>query len=380
MSAAISRQREFLADATAVQLTRNPSGIANALKKIGGFQHGAIIKTSRAESMAHFFLANSQRPSFFSALYASHPPLAERISRIDPSFTGEFPESNGIELQSGYEGVQISGFHSSSTLSNQTPSQQGEEGSGSASSTRASEWMPPTELRSSFIGLGTAESAVLAVLMDKDPRERKVQSQIIAAFTSPEGVETKRQELCDLSVNQRLSVVMMAMPSIHGEAHQYRKAFRETVSQLIRVDEHVTRLEFLVGTLVEFASDDSAPSDSLWRLSSGPSEAELIQYIEVLLSVCASFTSQDPNECSILVAEASARLGVPCTYQQAAADDIPGFLRAVSWLREASGEIRRQLVASFDGIMRRDGTITELERALSRTFAMLLKAEALYRL
>ncbi|MCC6221836.1 MAG: M48 family metallopeptidase [Deltaproteobacteria bacterium] len=89
IQSAISRQREFLADASAVQFTRNPSGIANALRKIGGYYHGSKISHVNAREVSHFFFANGLGSSFFN-LFATHPPLAERISRIDPSFDGTF--------------------------------------------------------------------------------------------------------------------------------------------------------------------------------------------------------------------------------------------------------------------------------------------------
>jgi Zn-dependent protease with chaperone function len=103
LNAAISREREYLADATAVQLTRNPGGIAGALKKIGGYSKGAEISVSAARGLSHFFLASSHVPRFFQKLYASHPPLLDRIHRIDPSFEGVLPDDSQIEQQTGEE-------------------------------------------------------------------------------------------------------------------------------------------------------------------------------------------------------------------------------------------------------------------------------------
>ena len=91
IKSAVSRQREFLADASAVQFTRNPDGIAGALKKIGGLALGSRLQSPEAESASHMFFANGLGRGFV-ALMATHPPLTERIRRIDPSFTGEFPK------------------------------------------------------------------------------------------------------------------------------------------------------------------------------------------------------------------------------------------------------------------------------------------------
>lgn len=89
--AAISRQREFLADAAAVQFTRNPPGISGALKKIGGLAQGSRLFAARAAEASHFYFSNGLRESWLNA-FATHPPLEERIQRIDPQFDGVFPE------------------------------------------------------------------------------------------------------------------------------------------------------------------------------------------------------------------------------------------------------------------------------------------------
>jgi Zn-dependent protease with chaperone function len=89
IQAAVSREREFLADASAVQFTRNPSGLAGALKKIGGIAQGSQLQSDRAEEASHLFFANGLKSRFFG--FATHPPLAERIKALDPSFDGNYP-------------------------------------------------------------------------------------------------------------------------------------------------------------------------------------------------------------------------------------------------------------------------------------------------
>lgn len=85
LQAAISRQREYLADASAVQFTRNADGIAGALKKIGGFSTRGRISSPKAMEARHMFFAGSG----FSSLMATHPPLDKRIKAIDPHWNGE---------------------------------------------------------------------------------------------------------------------------------------------------------------------------------------------------------------------------------------------------------------------------------------------------
>lgn len=90
IKAAVSRQREFLADASAVQFTRNPDGIGGALKKIGGYALGSRLETSHADEFSHFFFSEGISKAFTS-LMATHPPLAERIRCIDRRWDGHYP-------------------------------------------------------------------------------------------------------------------------------------------------------------------------------------------------------------------------------------------------------------------------------------------------
>lgn len=83
---AISRQREFLADASAVQYTRLKHGIAGALNKIRMSLKGSFLHTQSSEEISHMCFERSHRIDFMQTLLATHPPLAERINRIDPGF------------------------------------------------------------------------------------------------------------------------------------------------------------------------------------------------------------------------------------------------------------------------------------------------------
>ena len=91
IQAALSRQREFLADASAVQFTRNPDGIAGALKAIGGWANHAQIQSPEALETAHMFFGDSIKRMFANSPMATHPPLETRIRRLDPNWDGVFP-------------------------------------------------------------------------------------------------------------------------------------------------------------------------------------------------------------------------------------------------------------------------------------------------
>jgi len=90
IKSAVARQREFLADAAAVQFTRNPAGLAGALKKIGALEQGSRLCSPVAEQASHMFFGNALRGSWFGLL-STHPSLKKRIKLLDPSFDGRFP-------------------------------------------------------------------------------------------------------------------------------------------------------------------------------------------------------------------------------------------------------------------------------------------------
>ncbi|MCS5510694.1 M48 family metalloprotease [Curtobacterium flaccumfaciens pv. flaccumfaciens] len=79
VQAAVSRQREYLADATGAMTTRHPEGLARALEKLGA--HGRPTQTQNS-SMAHLWIADPMRPGVMDRLFSTHPPLPDRIARL----------------------------------------------------------------------------------------------------------------------------------------------------------------------------------------------------------------------------------------------------------------------------------------------------------
>jgi len=86
VQAAISRQREYLADATSAMTTRNPDALASALAKLG--QYGRPMQKQNS-SMAHLWISDPTRPGFMSRLFSTHPPIEDRVARLH-KIGGEF--------------------------------------------------------------------------------------------------------------------------------------------------------------------------------------------------------------------------------------------------------------------------------------------------
>lgn len=104
IKAAVSRQREYLADASAVQFTRNPAGIAGALKRIAALQQGGRVKHPQASEMSHLFFADALsrwQMGFIGGWFATHPPLPDRIKRIEPHWIGGLPDAVAAATPAG---------------------------------------------------------------------------------------------------------------------------------------------------------------------------------------------------------------------------------------------------------------------------------------
>ncbi len=81
---AVSRSREYMADDTGSEISKDPKSLANALKKLHNFSHSHPLKASpRHEATAHLFIVNPFKPSFLASLFSTHPPMEERIKRLE---------------------------------------------------------------------------------------------------------------------------------------------------------------------------------------------------------------------------------------------------------------------------------------------------------
>jgi Zn-dependent protease with chaperone function len=98
IQAAVSRQREFLADASSVQFTRNPAGLSGALQKISRYSFGSKLESDHAPDLCHMFFSNGLGEPFFGLL-ATHPPIPDRIRAIDPAWDGTYPPLDKEQIE-----------------------------------------------------------------------------------------------------------------------------------------------------------------------------------------------------------------------------------------------------------------------------------------
>jgi Zn-dependent protease with chaperone function len=377
MKAAVSREREFLADATAVQLTRNPDGLAGALKKIGGLVDGSLIQGRNAEALSHFFLANSNRRSFLQNLYSTHPPLLERIKRLDPAFQGDFRELDVIEQGAVEDEQQVSRIADERRILCQAElvASLSDPLSRSERHTLHEAWMPPDRLAADFVEVGNAQAVVAALLLSSQPVTRERQLTALAGIVPILHVEREHRLLSQLSLNQQLSAVYMALPTIQGGSRRFKEEFLRAVVAMIKADEVVTLTEILIGVLIHFATSEKDPSFTMLGVPNNVSLAGVSSAVERVLSVCVHFSSPDLETQRRLFQTAAAQLNIVCRFQADAHTDVLAFFESLQLLRAGPPRVRAHLMRAFRSIAEDDGSITEHEMQLLRLSAVLLRSE-----
>lgn len=377
MKAAVSREREFLADATAVQLTRNPDGLAGALKKIGGLVEGSHIRNRNAEALSHFFLANWNEGSFLQRLYSTHPPLIERIKRLDPAFQGDFQAASFTGEVGEHEEQGISRLSEEPTISTQTEpnAPAGELQPHDEHHMLHESWMPPDRLAGDFVEIGNAQAVVAAVLLSSEPLVRERQLTALLGVVSIGDVERERRNLSQLSLNQQLSAVYMALPTIQAGSRRFRQEFRRAVVDMIKADEVVSLTEVLIGVLIHFGTQERDSSFTMRGGSDRVSWTAVSGAVERVLSVCVHFSSSDAETQRRLFEAAATQLKISGCFQAQAHQDVPAFFDSLQVLRTSPPRVRAHLIRAFRSIAEEDASITDHEMQLLRLSALLLRTE-----
>ena len=246
IKSAISKQKEYLADASAVQFTRNPEGIGNALKVIGGHDSGTLVETGRAEEMSHLFFGQVQHRLWSG--FATHPPIEERIQRIDPHWDGVFlaaspsqgfgtddesADDPGHEAALGAIAVVAAGATAALTATG-----------GPALADAGERDEAEALLQETRDPLG-AMALVLALAWDP-PHEA---SQWAALDIKPiEGLADIIRRWCEplraRNAEQRLAVLELCLPALRGLSPEQYRAFRELLLEWINADGKTTLAEW----------------------------------------------------------------------------------------------------------------------------------------
>ena len=251
IQAAVSRQREFLADASAVQYTRNPSGIGGALRKIGGVPSSKTMHAN-AGQCNHMFFSQAVK-----AMFASHPPITERIARIEGIDVASLPESPQVVSKSGVVS------HFSSAGVQRSIEDAGELRSGDIQLAATALANIDRRVRDALNDCWSARLVMFALLVDKD--QKKDQDTILAGLLTPVELVEFRALLPLVSAMDRASrlpLIDLAAPALQQLSTHQRKEFDNILSSLIESDGVLDRFEWVFVSVLRkhLSSQFGAPS------------------------------------------------------------------------------------------------------------------------
>ncbi len=427
IKAAVSRQREFLADASAVQFTRNPDGIGGALKKIGGLSYGSRVVDPHAEEASHMFFANGLAEKFTSA-FATHPPLPDRIKAIEPGWDGRFPRVSlpqvSSSISSGAEDVRSAAAGIAALAGGGAPARdigqrraaasvpQRPAGSGNAAidaffaavsgssaagagrdpagpaSARAAlaepdqvsrarqlhESLPEHWLAAAHNEAG-AQALIFAMLLAQDDDLRAGELDMLAAELDPDAartVMTLHGEFGDLHSTQKIALIDLSLPALRRLSPGEYDRFRTLMGRLIASDKQVDLFEFMLEKVVrrhlDIAFERSAPPKTRYRAL-----APLADHAAVLVSTLAFLGLEDEAEgraafaagAKVLEPEIGGRLPLKGPAEC-------GLQRIDAALREfeqAAPTVQRTLLVACGNAVVHDGIIASDEAELLRAIA-----------
>jgi len=286
LKASVSRQREFLADASAVQFTRNPEGIAGALKKIGGYEGGSILESPNAPESSHLFFSKGLRGGL-QMLFSTHPPLDARIRRLDPSWEGEARAVAAGAVPAAAGASAFAGLPAEPDGS--AIDQVGEPTAAHVAYASALvRDLPPAVAAAVHEAYG-ARAVIYALLIDRDPDPRKRQLDQLQRF-GEDGIDhaTLRllPEIERLDGRARLPLVDMALPALRALSPPQYRAFEHNVQALVAADQQMDLFEWTLQRilLTHLAPTFEGVRRPRQRLQS---QRQLRQVLEVILSTLA---------------------------------------------------------------------------------------------
>ncbi|EIQ6220178.1 M48 family metallopeptidase [Vibrio parahaemolyticus] len=243
IKAAISRQREFLADASAVQFTRNDQGIAGALKKIGSNVQGSTLNTKASDEMSHMMFGQSKL-SGFSGLFATHPPLDERIRRIEPNWDGSYAQHSHAQ-NTAFGNEQVSGF----AVGGGSPASQSASPSEQLSETgkQLISQLPPELVDIAREPYSTRFIAFALIFDGSD-----IQREMIKSYVPLASQSTLLPWLdYDLPLHLRFPLLELALPALKSLSEAQKISLCKVLRELSETDNQYSLAEWCVINLLE---------------------------------------------------------------------------------------------------------------------------------
>lgn len=369
IKSAVSRQREYLADASAVQYTRNPEGIGGALKKIGGFPSGSIIVGKDVSEISHMLFCDGIKHSF-SSLFATHPPIKERIERIDPQWRGgSARRSSGHGEITREEGTShFAGSSQGSALDNiGNPTA---ENISQAAVTLAA--IPAIVIEEAHNTMSASLMIYSLLINLSDEATASRQMQILKQELEDndyQSLETIRKEVASVKREDYLVLVDLAMPSLKQLSRIQYRFFMALLGKLIMADNEISLFEWCLFKILRYTLDERTDR----RLKSR-SLKSLHRDCEILLSVLAFSGQSDEKEAeaAFLVAKEYLELNMGMQYRHNIGANTGQLESALDSLNDLKPLEKPKLLKAMAAAINADGKVTAEESELLRAVGSLL--------
>ncbi|WP_447752230.1 M48 family metallopeptidase [Pseudomonas nicosulfuronedens] len=368
IKASVSRQREYLADASAVQFTRNPSTIAGALKKIGSNPLGALLSAPRAAEFSHLYFGDGVGSSWFD----THPPLKDRIRRVDPGWDGRYPKFEprldvALMNQEAWTAAVTGQSYQPSAVEVAVASV-GAPTVAHLQEARSTLQRLDERLQRAAHDSDGAQALIYGLLLDNEPGLRARQLEEIKKrlnLSLALQLDLLEESLLRLDPGHRLPLLDLAMPALKQLDTQAFLALRENMALLIKLDGKVKLLEW---TLLRIVERNLRPGSG--RIGN-VALAELCEAAATLLAYLARVGETSDVETEQAFADAWS--GLPFAPQPLPAPstlrDLETALKKLEQLRPLQ---KPQLLKALARCIEHDGRISTSEAELMRAVADIL--------
>ncbi|HCE2377335.1 M48 family metallopeptidase [Vibrio parahaemolyticus] len=360
IKAAISRQREFLADASAVQFTRNDQGIAGALKKIGSNVQGSTLNTKASDEMSHMMFGQSKL-SGFSGLFATHPPLDERIRRIEPNWDGSYAQHSHAQ-NTAFDNEQVSGF----AVGGGSPASQSASPSEQLSETgkQLISQLPP-ELVDIAREPYSARFIAFALIFDGSD----IQREMIKSYVPLASQSTLLPWLdYDLPLHLRFPLLELALPALKSLSEAQKISLCKVLRELSETDNQYSLAEWCVINLLE-----KQLLASFGFIKQHKTLKQLEESVFWLLRELAWVSHSQADKAQRAYHCALAHLGFPEVTLEPANSNWHLSRAALELLLQLKPKDRRMFVKACRLAIESDGEITVAEGELYRVIACFLE-------
>jgi Zn-dependent protease with chaperone function len=389
IKAAVSRQREYLADASAVQFTRQTSGIVGALAKIAGLQSGSQLRTPRREEVGHMLFGSG---AALSRMFATHPPLEERIRVLDPTFDdaklARLSQEWSARPPSGMDEDAALGLAGGTRPTLPSPTEQVPVAEDQVLATiaapaddafaKASALLAelPEALSARARDPRTVTPLVLALLLADDDAARAVQQSALATEYGPElahAVAAEATEVDALHSLLRLPLAELAIPALRARSADEQAELIRAMFTLVNADGRVTVYEYCLSRLIYSALTEAMRPTTAWRidrhhLSSNPSA------VATLLAVVAAAGNDDDAAAARAFAGGLKRVLPGAAIPYAPPDGVTVLEPVWPALADLPPEETQRLVTGLVAVIADDGVATVTELELLRTICAILHA------